>query len=348
MDDEAFKLPEMLNFDHPSTLQPGSVHPLPQPASDSIFGRFVQKIGMIFNRTQPPIDLNLNGRIRELKTIADTLLFELLDLKKQLQKIVEPELYSATLQLLDPLIKEAGKAPPMIERKDNTAKQVKVFSRYVDSIEKAKIWLAIGKMSNNKEALEQALIQQIANEFLARIDRDIRVVQDYLNHALSSLEMSEGLRNELKKKLIPGLSEKLLELYKLKKQPSDLSLKSFMAWRAHSDRDREIFFGAALHIIDSFSDEFLPCLPKERKNADLEEMEEKVHALEEHINIIAFEVGNKEQLNDLQRKNLYLSIERLESEAHQLNANLHLSYENSKKIETYLEVLSSLREDLSY
>ena len=51
---------------------------------------------------------------------------------------------------------------------------------------------------------------------------------------------------------------------------------------------------------------------------------------------------------DENQRNVYFSmIERLELEAHQLNANLHLSHEHGERIENFLETLLNLREKLS-
>lgn len=349
MSEEAFKLPEQSDLEHHSAFQPGNVHPLSKSdTSNNVFGRFVQKVSLIFTKTPQTSELKLNGRIRELQTIADTVLFELLDFKKDIKEKIDPDLFSLVTTILDPLIKEAGREPPSIEKMDNTAKQVKVFSRYVDSIEKAKAWVEIGKTQTTKEALEQALIQQTAKEFLSRIDRDIQVIQDYLSHALSSLEMSEILKNELKESLMPGLSPKMLVLHQLKKLPADFSLSSFIQWRSNADRHREILFGEILHIIDSFSHDFLPSPQKETENAQAKAILNQINSLEERIGKISLEMGNTRQMDENQRKNFQVILERLEAEVHQLNTNLHLSPEHGEIIESFLETLLSLREDLSY
>lgn len=348
MNDEASKLPETPDTE-PHSLKPGHVHPIAKGSPEStIFTRFVQKMGMIFTRTPSENELILNGRIKELQTMADSVLLELLEFKKELAGVIDPDLYALVITILDPLIKETGHVPPVIEKKDNTAQQVKLFSRYVDSVERGKVWIEIGKVNQEKEKLEQALIQQIAGEFLFRIDRDIQVIQDYLSHSLASFEMSNVLKDELKEKLMPDLAPKLLELYQLKNLPSDLSLNSFIQWRADSDRSREIIFGAALHIIDHFSDVFLPSPKKEQESAHQQAILADLNALGEKLNEVAAEMAKAGRLNDTKRQVYMAVLQHLEEEAHHLNCNLRLSQEHGEQIEEYLDTIVSLREDLMY
>lgn len=346
MDAEADKLPKKPDKEH-SPFSPGHVHPISQPTdfSPNLFSRFVQKVGLIFNPTSEINEVKLNGRIRELQTISDSVLFELLDFKKMVKETVHPQLYALILTIVDPLIKEVGRTPPMVERKDNTAKQVKLFSRYVDSIEKAKDWAELGKLNTDKGQLEQAIIQQIAKEFVSRIDRDVQVLQDYLEHALNSLDISNGLKNELKDKLMPDISPKIQELTELKTLPIDLSLSSFIDWRAHADHAREILFGEALHIIDYFSDEYLPSPKKEKESEQLKIINDQMKDLEEQISKVTVDI---QMDGDKGHRKVYLAtIEKLEVVAHQLNGNLHLPAEDSERLDVFFEVLLRLREDLS-
>lgn len=344
MEDELHKNSE--TSDH--FLHSGHIQPIPESLTDTVFSRFIQKVGQIFNRPQSDNKKNrLSGRIKELQTMADTVLSELQDFKKRIERSVDPSLYTIVVAGIDSLMKEAGRVPHGIDKMDNTAQQVKVFSRYVDSIEKAKLLVEIGKANPRRPGLEQALMQQAASDFLLRIDRDIQVIQDYLSLALSSFEMSQMLENEIKEKLMPDLSPKILELQQLKTVPRDFSLESFIKWRSHSDHSRETIFGMALHIIDEFSTEFLPSPKKENENEDFQAITSDLNALEHKINRISRDMKNV-HFNEEQRKACMDAIEKLEDEAHQLNANLHLSSEHGERIENYLETLLNLKEGLSY
>ena len=280
MNDELDKLSEGSNLDQSSFMHPGNVHPKAETPSDTAFSRFIQKVGQIFNRSQQGNRNQLSGRIKEMQTMADSVLKELLDFKKRIEKSIDPNLYSLVAAIVDPLVKEARRVPYGIDNMDNTAHQVKVFSRYVDSIEKAKIWVEIGKSNTQQENLEQALVQQTAGEFLLRIDRDIQVIQDYLSLALSSFEMSPGLEIEIKEKLMPDLSPKILALRQLKTVPKQFSLDSFLQWRSHSDHSREEIFDMALYIIDEFSNEFLPSPTKEKESEHVETLLSDLNVLE--------------------------------------------------------------------
>jgi hypothetical protein len=345
MDDELNKLSEESNVDQPF-LHPGHVQPKAESPTDTIFSRFIQKVGQIFNRSQPESKSLLGGRIKELQTMADGVIGELLEFKKRIKKSIDPSLYALVAANIDLLVKEARRVPHGIDKLDNKAKQVKVFSRYVDSIEKARLYVEIGREHRGAQQLEQALVQQTAAEFSLRIDRDIQVIQDYLSLALSSFEMSRMLENEIKDKLMPDLSPKILELRQLKIVPEDFSLDSFIKWRSHSDLIREGIFSTALHIIDEFSNEFLPMPKKEKENEHLQEYAEDLKILEHKVNRIFQEMKSGGPIDENRRKNYIAMIEKLEEEAHQLNTNLHLSYEHSERIENFLETLLKLRERL--
>jgi hypothetical protein len=160
--------------------------------------------------------------------------------------------------------------------------------------------------------------------------------------------MSKTLENEIQNKLMPGLSPKMQELRQLKTLPEDFSLNSFIQWRSHSDLAREALFGAALHIIDGFSDEFLPSPKKETESEHIQAILEDMNALENKINKLSFDIRNDGFIDENERKAYMTMIEKLEVEAHHLNANLRLSHEHGERIESYLETLLHLREDLSY
>lgn len=347
MSDELKRLHNGSKIEQPLIMHSGHVHPKAETPADTVFSRFIQKVGQIFNRTQPVNKSQLGGRIKEMQTMADSVLNELLDFKKRIKKSINHNLYSLAAAIIDPIIKEAERVPHGIDSMDNTAHQVKIFSKYVDSIEKAKLWAEIGTVNTDLESLEQALIKQIATEFLMRIDRDIQVIQDYLNLALSAFEMSPSLENEIKEKLMPDLSPKIIALQQLKAIPKQFSIESFLQWRSHSDHEREAIFGTALHIIDEFSDEFLPSPRVEKESDHSDTLLYELYLLETKIKKIDQEIKKGRKLDKNQRKSYISTIERLEFEAHQLNANLHLSHEHSKRLEYYLETLLNLREELS-
>jgi hypothetical protein len=348
MDKEAFKLPKKSDSEQSSAMSHGHVQPSfeDDPIPTTAFSRLVQKIGTIFARN-PQANEKLSGRIKELQTMADTVHADLVNFKTTLQNKINPHLFSVIITIIEPLIKEIGRTPPAIAKNDDTAHQVKLYSRYVDCIEKAKVWIEIGQISLNNEGLEQALIQQAAIEFVSRIDRDIQVIQDYLSHAFSAFELSEGVKTELKERLMPGLTPNIFMLHQLKQLPADLSLDSFMNWRSESDKSRETLFGEALHIIDDFSSDYTTESGKEKEVEHLDAIVDELNSLEGKIVKAAFDIKQYEKMDQTQRKAQVALLERLEAEAHKLNCNLHLSFEHGERIEQFLDTLIRLREDLT-
>lgn len=259
MNDEAHLLPEKLDKEKPPVLPASHVHSFSKNRlSETPFVRFVQKIGQIFGRSNSQkSELKLSGRILELQARADQVFSELVVFKKEIKEKIDGELFSLVVVFLDPLMKETGRAIPHAGNDENAVHQVKLFSRYIESIEKANDWVQIGRDAGNREELERAIIRQVAKEFLQKIDRDIQVIQDYLSCALSGVRKSEKIKNELSESLMPNLTFKFRALGELKLLPEDFSLQSFMQWRIFSDEKRERYFSEALHLIDRFAEEFL-------------------------------------------------------------------------------------------
>lgn len=350
MDDEAFELPKAPHLGRPPLFQPVIEGPFSQISlsSQTILSRFIQKIGLIFKRNSETHEASLNGRIKELQTTADNLLFELLDFKHDIKEKVDSSLFSLVTTLLNPLIKEIGRIVPTIEKKDNKLQQIKILSHYVESIEKAKAWAKLGRVHKNKDQLEQAIIQQVAKEFLGRIDRDMQLIYDYLANSLSLLQLSNALKMELKDHLMPGVSLKIQELNRLKTLPLDFSLNSFILWRSSSDRAREIFFDDALHIIDRFLEPFFPLPQKEKECEYSADILRQLNDFDNRVGKLMMDIQNLGTLDENRRTACLSVLGSLEKEAHELNSNLRLSQANGERIEGFLETLLGLREDLSY
>lgn len=316
--------------------------------SESLFQRFFQKMGDIFKR---PVQLNkehpLSGRISELHTSAAEILVELIAFKQRMENESDPQLYSFICSIIDPIIKEVSRIQQSIEREGNTAQKVKSFSRYVDWIEKAREWVEFDKLRPESATIRQAVIKQTIKDFQTKIDRDIQVVQDYLNQAMGELDMTEEMKNELKEKLMPELSPSLRELYRLRQPEKELSLEEFIQWRSHSDQNREKLFGVSLHIIDTFAEEFLPSPVKEIETGHALASITQLNYVEARISELAQELEDDEPLDETRRKNYLDLLVRLDEEIHDLNGNLHLSHDQHERLQQSIESLVSLREKLS-
>lgn len=289
----------------------------------------------------------LIGRISELHSSAEEGLVALISFKQRMEREADPQLYSFICTLVDPIIKEVSRIQQSIEREGNTAQKVKSFTRYVDWIEKAHEWVRLGKDCTGGEEVKQAVISQTVKDFTAKIDGDIRVVQDYLNHAMSELNLSDALKSELKEKLMPELSPSLRELYSLRLPEKELSLEEFIEWRLQADHNREHLFGRALHVIDTFSEEFLPSPSRESETGHALAGMTQLNYVESNLSEVALELEGDQPMDGETRRRYLERLNRLDDEIHHLNGNLHLSHEQHDRLQQSIESLSALRERLS-
>lgn len=305
--------------------------------SETRFGRFFNKINQ-FLKKETPTDLKLAGRIHELHAVGDQVLIDLLDFKTTCEKEIDSNIFALVEGVVDTILKEIARLQKAMQEEKNPASQVKTFKRYTECIDKAKSWINLrGQLQDG--TIERLLITHIVKDFHACIDRDIQVIQDYSHHALIGLDIAEGFHNSLIANLEQMLQEHLVELHKLKESPADLSLETFTEWRSLADRSREQRFTAALHLIDTFSQNLKP----DRKEKSHERVLSRLDYLEEQINALSaecLEMGEKDQ------KQLMNSLSKLEEEVHQLNSDLHFPQEYTHRMQQILESLASLRKKL--
>lgn len=213
--------------------------------------RFFRKVSQLFSNHGIQ-DGKLWGRICEVQKISEQTIHDLIHFKQALELKADPQLFSLVCALVDSIIKEIARMHTLLEKKTGTTVRVKLGTKYVELTEKAHKWIALGHNLEDLNLIKQAVVMQTVLEFQALIDRDAQVIQDYLNHAAEDLPLSQRLKADLKKKLVPTLSPILMKLYALKEVPQELCLDTLMTWRLASDQHRESLFTEALHTIDTF------------------------------------------------------------------------------------------------
>ena len=342
MTDEAQPLPKTTDLKHTAFRM--DIHATPK-APETALGSLLKKVAQIFNRT-PHSDSKLSGRIHELQTTADEILHGLTAFKSKIEKETDRRLFSLVCGIIDPISKEIARLQKVMERQGGATQQVKSYTRYVEWIEKARYWISLGDGSKDLEAIQQAVIQQTIQEFQTRIDKDIQIIQDYLNHAVENLVVSDDMRNVLKHKLDPELSPNLLKLYQLKEHPQDLSLDSLIPWRSAADHDREIFFSSSLHAIDTFFTDFLPSPAKEKESELSLMLLMQLGELEDKIARILADIEDQDSNEEFSNISLRAALDRLEDEAHELNANLRLTHEHEERLQKSLNTLAHIRDKL--
>jgi hypothetical protein len=304
--------------------------------------RFFQQVNKFLGREVSP-ERKLSGRIRELESSADEIIAELLTLKNSLKNEANDRLFSLSCSLIDPIIKEITRIHKILDHPMSPAQQVKTFSRYVECIDKAKMWTNL-----NHTFLDVALVQDMVMthtilEFHARIDRDLQVVQDYYDHFLNHSEIEDPIKRLLGEKIQPELIPLLERLEKLKHHPSDLSIDSFLEWREKANGVREKYFSSALHVIDSYLGERsqTPAMYKESEHSI--ELLSTIKRLEEKLYILANKLQSHDSGNPAIKQLCLEELDRLEEEVHALNGDLRLTQELGERVSASLEAISSLR-----
>jgi hypothetical protein len=212
--------------------------------------RFFLQITNIFAKQNSEYDPNLMGRISELESFGQQTLDALSSLKERIEKEGDTHLISGAAILIDPLYRETKRLSIMMEGKHTAAHQVKLYNRYVNSLDKAQLLISsLGNAASEAE-IRAYVQQQLIEAFHAKIDRDLQLIRDYLDHALAHPKLTEPERQKINENIHEGLAEQLNSLQSLKESAQELRLETMISWRSKVDDSREKWFGEALHIID--------------------------------------------------------------------------------------------------
>lgn len=306
-------------------------------------GRLFQKVNQLFKK-EAPVDTKLIGRIFELQSLVEKILFDLLSFRNEYEKNGDPYLFSFVGSILEPLIKELTRIHQVIERQENATQQVKMLHRCMELVEKAKAWINLG-IDYSKEKVHQTILSHTIQEFRTSIDRDIQVIQDYLDHSLEGIEGHDSFKSLLKTHIEPELTPHIVKLKELKEKcPNETSLEFMTKWRAEVDQSREKYFSICLHAVDTIINKAIP-----REDSK----EEPFHEAEilSHLMTLEFEVDKLKNLieeqnsfDDKKLRAYWTTLNKLEEEAHELNSNLRLSSEQAERVQTLLETLSQFRD----
>lgn len=328
---------------------------LPIENKESRILRFLNKINHFFveilgGPSVVKMETNLSGRIHRFQKDVDKALKQLYALRIELESDDLFQFPSLIPSVIDPLIKEINRLEKNKDLQITVAQQVKESKEYVEWIEKAKQWIALCTRRHvQRDAIHRAFIDHTFNEFRASVDKDLKVIQDYLNFFLDKLDENDLVKVELKDQLEQELSQHVFELYLLRDHPPSYSLETLNEWRADADLARESYFSAALHVIDSNIEELMqPTIIEESlPDQHIVDIHTRLTLLEEKIINLSGEIRRFENDKSELRKNECLfNLAKMEDEAHSLNGNLQLTHEHVARVSEAMKMLSSFREML--
>ena len=213
--------------------------------------RFFQQFANLFTKEEaieqePP----LMGRVHELEASGRQVLHSLLALKKMMEAEIDPSLVAAAHALIDPIIREIRRLLNQMELKQDLAQQVKVSNRYTESLEKGKRWVSTLSNGPSGDEIQEFIKLQVLEEFRVRIDRDLQLIQDYLDHTLLQPGIDASSRQAAVADIGAELGPLLDNLHRLKEPQAVPDLEAFFSWRSAADELREDWITSALQIID--------------------------------------------------------------------------------------------------
>lgn len=317
------------------------------PDSEGRLERFFQRINMFFKReTQAPTPLQ--GRIHELQSNANAVLVHLMQAKGDLEmKSGDPAFQGLLNSVLDPFIKEVSRIQRAMDQDSTMAHQVKVSNLYSEWIEKAKWWAEACSQFESAEAACPVLLAHAVEEFHARIDRDIQVLQDYLNNGIQTLGLTSSFQKELKRRLSIELGLHLTALHQLKMVLPEETVEAFHLWRAEVDNLREKCFSDALHSIDAIFGDITPISEPpgndDHPDETYPELRSVIGKLEAKLSLLAEQVEKADEMDHVQKKECLLHLLLLEEEANRLNSDLRLPTDQSDRLQNALEALATYR-----
>jgi hypothetical protein len=248
---------------------------------------------------------------------------------------------------LDPFIKEVSRIQRAMDQDSTTPHQVKVSSRYSDWIEKAKWWAETCAEFESSEAACPVLLAHAVEEFHGRIDRDIQIIQDYLNQSMHSLDPTSLFPKEAERRLAMELGLHFTALQELKTVPPEETIEAFHVWRVEVDHLREQCFTDALHSIDSVAGDINPD-PKHAAGAEhiddvYPELRVLVDELETKLASLTKQIEEPSEMDKAKKKQCILELILLEKQASFVNGDLRLRPEQSDRVQTVLEILATFR-----
>ena len=307
-------------------------------SSKTSFQVFFERVSQLFTRNTTPSS-KLSGRINEWQARVDSVLRDLITFKASFEIKKEPPLFNLSCSHIDPLIRELARLLTL-DYKESATQQVKQFSRYNRLIEKAEEWISLKKETEDHNKIIAVVFKQTAHNFNERIDRDIKLIDDYITCGVENIPLMEDLKEELKKQLLPTVSPYIVKLIDLKQKQQEMTLDSLVTWQTEADLVREKLFSGALHIIDQFLKDFMPSQKNEHPISLALLM--KLKNLEERVSVIS-DLAKQTPIDKKQTRTAINMLASLEKEAHELNQNLMLSHENSLRLQELLETLSKLQ-----
>ncbi len=287
----------------------------------SLIKRLVEKINTTIQRVPltPDSEKQLVGRIIELNQSASHVLNSLKNIKKDLISDVDQDLIPFIEAVMEPMIRDVVRIQNSIHDDNAIYKQAEAFKRYNEWVDRAKLWVSLCSVKKDKEAIIAAVIQHTLDDFSNIIERDKRLIEDYLDHVLEYIptygeDRKEAVSQQIRRALKPYLKS----LMNLKKNPKNLSILNLNGWKESADKRRDRYYNAALQVIDHLASQVNPSVSGQYEHDSLIGLLEQLDFLEVEISVLCEKVLKKDQELDVEVHLIEMELLSLEQEIQDL------------------------------
>lgn len=303
---------------------------------------FFAKLFPFFKNSSSQV--SLVGRIhRQLQKDAHHIILQLRNLREVLKNELvghdDQHLWASFEAIVNPLLREYDQ----LEKKLREDPQPITLKSYNNWIEKAKLWVALSALPHDREGITKAVVEHTQQVSDMIIDRDIKMLEEYLLDKLQLLDPEKAKIEAVKLQI--EISPHINGLLALKhNKPNDLDIHSLQIWKTRINQERGKHYNAALQIIDLHLQDKTP-LPEEEHD-HLRDIFILVDYLEEEIPTFLEELkrsnlDDKTQISLFEDHAIYL-----EEQIHKLNQDLRLTPELFDRVQVMMMDLSEVRKIL--
>lgn len=264
-----------------------------QKQKNTLINQFIFKIKSIFKLDQPKEsdDNKLIGRIHELNKNANEVLKVLNLVREDLKKEVDEELYSFVEAVMNPMIRDIARVQKIVKKEGAIHSQIDAFHKYNEWIDKAKMWVSICSTAKNKEAISKVIIQHTFSDFVALVNKDLKLIEDYQQHVLDDLNIPLEQKLLLKEDIQKAVEFPLQSMDGLKIRPKHLDLENLNGWKEQAEKRRDRCFNMVLQIIDNKASFLNPLKSQKGEHDATVAIFEQVSYLEMEISMLVEKLG---------------------------------------------------------
>lgn len=324
----------------------------PTKVSPSLFDRIK---GMVFSVPKNDEAIRTRAKLvekmNELQNTADDVFNQLFSIRENLENMqFDHRLYNSITAVIDPLIKDMGRLRHAKDSNKHDAEVVDQYQHWINA--KVKPWVKLlANQAHDQHAVIQAVVKFTIHASNDLIDRDLKVINEYLRHKLIDLQLTTEENFKLGHVMQEALVDPLQGLNALRAEPQELTLEELNTWKAEVDKERENYSNEALDAIDHVF-EHISSHATEENGEDLVENFDEMIDLEERVPQLLEEISrfHEKELCLLEDQEILQEFRErlrvLEAEALRLEAHLELTPELHDRLQVMKLELSLARQKL--